>query len=231
MLVKDQFKRIEWVDLFDFNIDETGKVVSGYKKDLGIEALEKYFLYDVKSDDSAEKKMMGYREEAEKPNLFQSDKLIFSHKDIKENKETPPAMLKKVTSDQVHTITSPTLSEKDKEKSDSNSAPPIAPAVSAPSTLPKEENFIEKHSRWLRGVQLLDELTDCGDSAEAIYYYVIVAMLKEINEQYQNHPEWTDVLMEEKRCLTDSMKALGRDETCSDLDRGKSELLKLWRTG
>ena len=39
MLVKDQFKRIEWVDLFDFKIDEAGKIVSGYKKDLGIEAL------------------------------------------------------------------------------------------------------------------------------------------------------------------------------------------------
>ena len=56
-------------------------------------------------------------------------------------------------------------------------------------------------------------------------------MLREINEQYQNHPEWTDVLMEEKRCLTDTMKALGRDEACSDLGRGKSELLKLWRAG
>ena len=36
MLVKDQFKRIEWVDLFDCNIDEYGQIVSGYKKDLGI---------------------------------------------------------------------------------------------------------------------------------------------------------------------------------------------------
>ena len=107
MLVKDQFKRIEWVDLFDFNIDEGGKVVSGYQKDLGIEALEKYFLYDVKNDDSLERKATGYnREEAEKPNLFQSDKLIFSHKDIKETKEAPPPMIKKVTSDQGQTILS-----------------------------------------------------------------------------------------------------------------------------
>jgi len=50
MLVKDQFKRIEWVDLFDFKIDENGHVLSGYKKDLGIEALEKYFLFDVKGE-------------------------------------------------------------------------------------------------------------------------------------------------------------------------------------
>lgn len=60
-------------------------------------------------------------------------------------------------------------------------------------------------------MQLLDELTDCGDSAEIIFYYVILSMLKEINDQYRNHPEWTDVLMEEKRCLTDTLKALGRD--------------------
>jgi hypothetical protein len=39
MLVKDQFKRIEWVDLFEFKIDEEGRIISGYKKDLGIEAL------------------------------------------------------------------------------------------------------------------------------------------------------------------------------------------------
>ena len=42
-------------------------------------------------------------------------------------------------------------------------------------------------------------------------------MLKEINEQYQSHPEWTDVLMEEKRCLTDSLRALGRDDPSLDL--------------
>ena len=83
--------------------------------------------------------------------------------------------------------------------------------------MPKEENFIDKHSRWLRGVQLLDELSDCGDSAETIFSYLIAAMLKEINEQYQSHPEWTDVLMEEKRCLTDSLRALGRDEPSLDL--------------
>jgi hypothetical protein len=39
MLVKDQFKRIEWVDLFDYKISEDGSIISGYKKDLGIEAL------------------------------------------------------------------------------------------------------------------------------------------------------------------------------------------------
>jgi hypothetical protein len=32
MLVKDQFKRIEWVDLFDFKIDELGNIISGYNK-------------------------------------------------------------------------------------------------------------------------------------------------------------------------------------------------------
>lgn len=36
MLVKDQFKRIEWVDLFDYRIDDQGHITSGYKKDLGI---------------------------------------------------------------------------------------------------------------------------------------------------------------------------------------------------
>ena len=39
MLVKDQFKRIEWVDLFDYRIDIDGKILAGNKKDLGIEAL------------------------------------------------------------------------------------------------------------------------------------------------------------------------------------------------
>jgi len=47
--VKDQFKRIEWVDLFDYKIDDEGHIVSGYKKDLAIEALEKYFLFDIKN--------------------------------------------------------------------------------------------------------------------------------------------------------------------------------------
>lgn len=32
MLVKDQFKRIEWADLFAFVIDDKGKIVSGCKK-------------------------------------------------------------------------------------------------------------------------------------------------------------------------------------------------------
>ena len=83
--------------------------------------------------------------------------MIFSHKDIKDNsKDITPAMLKKVTSDQGHhPITSTTVSEtKEKEKSDTNSAPTIVPTATNPPQ--KEENFIEKHSRWLRGVQLLD---------------------------------------------------------------------------
>ena len=49
MLVKDQFKRIEWVDLFEYKIDEMGNIVSGFNKEMGIQALEKYFLNDVKS--------------------------------------------------------------------------------------------------------------------------------------------------------------------------------------
>lgn len=39
MLVKDQFKRIEWVDLFAFTIDEKGKITSGCKKQFAIENL------------------------------------------------------------------------------------------------------------------------------------------------------------------------------------------------
>ena len=50
MLVKDQFKRIEWVDLFEYKIDEMGNIVSGFNKEMGIQALEKYFLNDVKSN-------------------------------------------------------------------------------------------------------------------------------------------------------------------------------------
>ena len=41
--------------------------------------------------------------------------------------------------------------------------------------------------------------------------------MREINEQYQLHPEWTDVLMEEKRCLSDSLKSLGKDDSMVDL--------------
>ena len=44
MLIKDQFKRIEWVDLFDFIIDEKGRIVGGCKKQYAIETLERYFL-------------------------------------------------------------------------------------------------------------------------------------------------------------------------------------------
>jgi hypothetical protein len=46
-------------------------------------------------------------------------------------------------------------------------------------------------------------------------------MLREINDQYHNHPEWTDVLLEEKRCLTDTLRALGREETNCDIESGK----------
>lgn len=49
MLVKDQFKRIQWVDLFEYKIDEYGNIMSGFNKEMGIQALEKYFLNDVKS--------------------------------------------------------------------------------------------------------------------------------------------------------------------------------------
>lgn len=37
--------------------------------------------------------------------------------------------------------------------------------------------------------------------------------------------------MEEKRCLTDTLKALGRDEGFSEIDNGKGDLLRLWRGG
>lgn len=49
MLVKDQFKRIEWVDLFEYKIDECGNITSGYSKEMGIDALEKYFSKEIKS--------------------------------------------------------------------------------------------------------------------------------------------------------------------------------------
>ena len=139
--------------------------------------------------------------------------------DPKDNGQiSTPTMLKKTASDHVNVLNFTAQSEKEEDKSDLIATPPLPPtpplsattSISAPPSLPKEENFIDRHSRWLRGVQILDELTDCGDSAEAIFCYVIMAMLKEINEQYQSHPEWTDVLMEEKRCLSDSLKAMGR---------------------
>jgi hypothetical protein len=44
MLVKDQFKRIEWADLFGFVISEQGKIICGCKKEYAIENLERYFL-------------------------------------------------------------------------------------------------------------------------------------------------------------------------------------------
>jgi hypothetical protein len=36
MLAKDQFKRIEWVDLFDFVIDDRGVIIAGCKKQYAI---------------------------------------------------------------------------------------------------------------------------------------------------------------------------------------------------
>jgi hypothetical protein len=80
-------------------------------------------------------------------------------------------------------------------------------------------------------VQILDELSDCGESAEPIFCYVIGAILKDIGEQYGSHPEWTDVLMEEKRCLSDTLRALGRDETGVEGEGGRGELLRVWRGG
>jgi len=75
---------------------------------------------------------------------------------------------------------------------------------------------------------LLDELSETGEAAETVFYYVVVVMLREINDQYHTHPEWTDVLLEEKRCLSDTLRALGREETACDIESGKKELLKLW---
>lgn len=95
----------------------------------------------------------------------------------------------------------------------------------------EKESFLTKHERWLRGVQLLDELADCSDQlAETIFAYILAALVKEINEQYHLHPEWTDVLMEEKRSLTDSLKALGKEEFTID-ETTKGDLLSIWRKG
>lgn len=46
MLIKDQFKRIEWVDLFEYKIDEEGHMICPNKKDYMIENLENYFLFN-----------------------------------------------------------------------------------------------------------------------------------------------------------------------------------------
>lgn len=92
MLVKDQFKRIEWVDLFDFKIDEEGRIVSGYKKDLGIEALEKYFLLDIKSVAEVEfsdRKVEDVQKVAFKEGV-ESDKIIFSNKELNDRKNPIP---------------------------------------------------------------------------------------------------------------------------------------------
>ena len=94
MLVKDQFKRIEWVDLFDFKISEEGQIISGYKKDLGIEALEKYFLFDIKNVaevEFGEKKLLKPSDEGLKVPIkegVESDKIIFSNKELSEKKSS-----------------------------------------------------------------------------------------------------------------------------------------------
>lgn len=66
-----------------------------------------------------------------------------------------------------------------------------------PPTKPERETFLNTHERWLRGMQLLEEISDCPDQlAETIFAYLLTALLKEVNEQFHQHPEWTDVLME-----------------------------------
>ena len=50
MLIKDQFKRIEWVDLFEYRLDEDGRMTCPVKKDYShIESLENYFLFNKTS--------------------------------------------------------------------------------------------------------------------------------------------------------------------------------------
>ena len=47
MLIKDQFKRIQWVDLFEYRVDEEGRLVCPSKKDYSsFESLENYFLFN-----------------------------------------------------------------------------------------------------------------------------------------------------------------------------------------
>jgi serine/threonine protein kinase len=207
MLVKDQFKRIEWVDLFDFKIDEKGQILSGYKKDLGIEALEKYFLLDVKN--VAEIEVGRPRDEDRNAKLkedVESDKLIFSNKELHKEADKEP-ILKRIVSEQP------------------SQAPPLPPppspsALSQPPAIDMREDFKDaegesfpsRHKRWLKGIQLLDELSDCSDAqAETIFYYIILAILRDINEQTNSYSEWTDLLLEERRCLTDTLRSMGKD--------------------
>ena len=43
----------------------------------------------------------------------------------------------------------------------------------------ERESFLGKHERWLRGIQLLDELADCSDQlAETIFAYILAALAK-----------------------------------------------------
>lgn len=122
---------------------------------------------------------------------IESDKIIFSNKELNDRKNPLP----------IHS------DAKDEIKENFDLPPSIVVTQKS-----EKESFLNKHERWLRGVQLLDELADCSDQlAETIFAYILAALVKEINDQYHLHPEWTDVLMEEKRSLTDSLKALGKE--------------------
>lgn len=207
MLVKDQFKRIEWVDLFDFKIDEKGQIISGYKKDLGIEALEKYFLLDVKNVAEIEVGKPRDEERGKLKDDVESDKLIFSNKELQKDRETEKEpTLKRIVSEQ------PPLDTREDSR--------------------EEGSFPSRHKRWLKGIQLLDELSDCSDAqAETIFYYVILAILREINEQTASHSEWTDLLLEERRCLGDALRSMGKEEGAAEAETMRGELGRIWRRG
>lgn len=60
-------------------------------------------------------------------------------------------------------------------------------------------------------------------------HYVLVSLLRQVGKEYQKHPEWTDVLFEEKKCIQDALRALNKDENI-DLEKGKAEIFKVWKS-
>lgn len=97
----------------------------------------------------------------------ESDKIIFSNKELNDRKN--PLTINADAKDEI------------KENFD------VPPSIATQKS--EKESFLNKHERWLRGVQLLDELADCSDQlAETIFAYILAALVKEINDQYHLHP-------------------------------------------
>ena len=66
----------------------------------------------------------------------------------------------------------------------------------------EKEKFGQKHKHWLDSILLVEEwISSVSNINDKIICLVLMILLNKIEEETSRYPEWTDVLIEEKRSL------------------------------